>query len=69
MARPRRLTGDGSSLHGLYARGVRRASNLYGHRAYKRALNREPAMDLVFIASGVVIFGAFGLYALLLKGV
>ena len=27
------------------------------------------ALDLLYIASGVVIFVAFGLYALLLKGV
>jgi hypothetical protein len=59
----------GLSLYRLYARGVRRASNLYGQDAYKRSLNREPPMDLVYILSGVVIFLAFGLYALLLKGV
>jgi hypothetical protein len=32
-------------------------------------LNREPAMDLVFIAVGAAMFGLFAVYAVLLKGV
>ena len=34
-----------------------------------KPLKRSFALDLLYIASGVVIFVAFGLYALLLKGV
>jgi hypothetical protein len=40
-----------------------------GLRPRHEPLKRSFALDLLYILSGVVIFVAFGLYALLLKGV
>jgi hypothetical protein len=33
----------------------------------RRSKTSEPSMDLVYIAAGVLIFGVFALYAVLLK--